>query len=49
MFQTRFVTLNSNALEIIKKEHCNIKHFVISKTYKKIIQNYYKITKTYVK
>lgn len=45
MFQTWFVALDSNALKLIKKEHRNIKHFAINKTFKQIIQNYYKITK----
>jgi hypothetical protein len=37
MFRARYVALDSNALEIIKKEHRDIKHFAIDKTFKRII------------
>jgi hypothetical protein len=45
MIRPRYVALNSNAFEIIQKEHRALQHYGIEKTYERISENYYGITK----
>jgi hypothetical protein len=49
LFRPRYVALDSNAFEIITKEHRGIQHYAVDKTFELIIQNYYGITKAHVK